>query len=289
MTDQKKGLLIAGAGVLAICPDVLWIRLIDADAITLLVWRGFLSFFGIAIGLFIFRPRSFISGFRTMGWAGFWLAIVWTAGTFAFVTSVTLTTAANALFINSAAPLFAAIIGRVLGERVPLRTWLAIALAMAGIGVIAGGSIGGEGASLTGDLLALGSALSGAVTFVIAHKYRHLSMVPAMAVAGLMTGLLALPFGDPFSLAPGTWIYVAIMGLVTVSAGFALLTLGARYLPAPEVSLLILGEAVIGPLLVWWVMGEVPANQSLIGGTIVLTALAGLNLYALYRPEAEKR
>lgn len=289
MSDQKKGLLIAGAGVLAICPDVLWIRLIGADPMTLLVWRGFLSFLGIAIGLFVFRPQSFFSGFRGMGWAGLWLAIVWTAGTFAFVTSVTLTTAANALFINSAAPLFAAIIGRLLGEAVPVRTWLAIALAMAGIGVIAGGSIGGEGASLTGDLLALGSALSGAITFVIAHKYRKVSMVPAMAVAGLMTGLIALPFGDPLALAPGTWIYVAIMGLVTVSAGFALLTLGARYLPAPEVSLLILGEAVIGPLLVWWVMGEVPTNQSLIGGTIVLTALAGLNLYALYRPEAERR
>ena len=78
-------------------------------------------------------------------------------------------------------------------------------------------------------------------------------------------------------------IFVTTMGMLVVPLGFSLMTLGPRYLPAQEVSLLLLLEAVIGPLWVWWVIDEVPARESLLGGAIVLTTLAALNLGLLRR------
>ena len=70
------------------------------------------------------------------------------------------------------------------------------------------------------------------------------------------------------------------MGLISVPLGFSLLTLAPRYLPAPEVSLMMLLEAVLGPLLVWAVLDEFPGIRGLIGGGLVVIALVGMNLAA---------
>jgi drug/metabolite transporter (DMT)-like permease len=64
------------------------------------------------------------------------------------------------------------------------------------------------------------------------------------------------------------------MGLGVVPVAFGLITLGPRYMPAPEVSLLMLLEAVLGPLVVWLLLGETASPESLIGGAIVVGTLA---------------
>jgi drug/metabolite transporter (DMT)-like permease len=64
---------------------------------------------------------------------------------------------------------------------------------------------------------------------------------------------------------------------------FGLLTLGPRYLPAPEVSLLLLLETVLGPLLVWVAIGEAVSDSTLVGGVIVLIALAANAVLGLVR------
>jgi drug/metabolite transporter (DMT)-like permease len=47
-----------------------------------------------------------------------------------------------------------------------------------------------------------------------------------------------------------------------------------RDLPAPTVGLFMLGEPVGASLLAWMLFGEVPAALTLVGGTLVLAALA---------------
>ncbi|WP_300033561.1 hypothetical protein [uncultured Roseobacter sp.] len=51
MTDQMKGLLITLAGVLLVVPDALFVRLIDADALTIAFWRQLLAGGVSALGL----------------------------------------------------------------------------------------------------------------------------------------------------------------------------------------------------------------------------------------------
>jgi drug/metabolite transporter (DMT)-like permease len=60
-----------------------------------------------------------------------------------------------------------------------------------------------------------------------------------------------------------------------------LLVLVSRTLTAPEIALLALLEVVLGPLWTWLGAGEVPAGTTLLGGAIVLAALAGNEAAAL--------
>jgi drug/metabolite transporter (DMT)-like permease len=105
-------------------------------------------------------------------------------------------------------------------------------------------------------------------------------MVPAMVVAGCITGIAALPFA--LLLESGGLIftgpqlgYTLAMGLIVVPISFALITVGPRYLPAPEVGLLMLLETVLGPIWVWLAIGEYPGDLALVGGALVVATLAG--------------
>ena len=282
MPERSKGLLITLFGVLAITPDGLLVRLVSADEWTTLFWRGLLTAVSISVALTLLHRGRVTAHFRAIGRLGLWLAFLFAGGAICFVMAVSLTKVANVLFIVSSTPLFAAIISRVfLGELVATRIWVAIGFAMLGIAIIASGSLNDGNASVLGDAIALLAALSLAVTLCLARKGHGRSMVPAMAVAGLIYAVIALPFCAPFVLSPDDMIWLGLMGLVSVPLGFSLLTIAPRYLPTPEVGLLLLLEAVLGPLLVWWLLAESPGTTGLAGGGIVITTLVVLNITAM--------
>jgi drug/metabolite transporter (DMT)-like permease len=282
MTERTKGLLITFVGVMAIIPDALLVRLVVADEWTTLFWRGVLTAISITVALVITHRRQTFLRFAQIGALGVWLAALFAGGAICFVVAITLTKVANVLFIVATTPLYAAIIARVfLGERVPLRIWIAIGFAMVGVAVIASASATRGADSVLGDALAFLAALSMAVTLSLARKARSHSMVPAMALAGVLYALAILPCASPLDVSAADVCWLALMGLVFVPLGFSMLTIAPRYLPTPEVSLLLLLEAVLGPLLVWWVVGESPGSRGLIGGGIVVATLLVLNVVAL--------
>ncbi len=152
---------------------------------------------------------------------------------------------------------------------------LTIVASLCGIAIIAMGSVG-EGlgqASLIGDFAALGAAIALAVTFTIARANKTASMVPAMGIAGYLSALMGFFVAPDLVIPEGDWLWMALMGALVVPLGFALMTTGPRYLPAPDVSLLLLLEAILGPLIVWAVLAEFPGVYTLIGGGVVLGAL----------------
>ena len=69
------------------------------------------------------------------------------------------------------------------------------------------------------------------------------------------------------------WLILLIGAGVVLPVAPALFTLGPRYLPAPEVAMLTLLEAIIGPAWVWLVIGEEPGIRTLLGGSVVVAAL----------------
>ena len=80
----------------------------------------------------------------------------------------------------------------------------------------------------------------------------------------------------------GGFLWFLIAGaLVVVPVAFTLLTLGPRYISAPEASLLMLLETALGPLWVWAVIGEQPGTLTLVGGGIVVTTLAAHAVWRL--------
>ena len=284
MNDQTKGLLLTSIGVLAVIPDSLIVRLVETDGLTFLFVRSGLA--GLMIGLFtliLYRGKT-IQAYRNLGRAGIQYGVLLCIATFCFIYGLRLTSVANALFIVSTSPIFAALASwAFLGERFsPRMIWTTI-FALIGIAIIAAGSHAGGQSSLLGDAIALGAAATLAFAFTTERSAKSVSMVPATAIGYVLTGLICLPFVQLDTLSNMDWTLLILLGGMFVPLGTALMSLGPRYITASEVSLLLLLEAVLAPLLVWYVVGENPGEYTLIGGAIVLTTLFVSNLIGLKR------
>jgi len=94
--------------------------------------------------------------------------------------------------------------------------------------------------------------------------------------------LIALPWADPMSATASDFGYLAISGFLVLPLGFGFLAVAPRYISGAEVALITLLETVLGPLWVWMALGEVPTGTALIGGAIVIGALA-FNSIAMLR------
>ena len=185
------------------------------------------------------------------------------------------------MIIVALAPLFAAVIGMAaLGEPVQLRTWFAIGVAFAGIAVIF--ADGWQKGALLGDLAAIGTALGLAAHFVLVRAARPTDMTPAVGLSGVTTALAGLVGAQSLALPPDGVLMMAGLGILILPLSFAMLTLAPLYIPAAEVSLVILLETVLGPLWVWLVLAEDPGSRTLIGGGIVLAALIAHSILGLH-------
>lgn len=271
-TDQAKGLTLAVLGVLVLTPDTLLMRLVGADAWTILFWRGLLMSLGYVVLLALWYGRRSLAAVAAIGTHGALVSTLFAFNTILFVVAVSETTVANTLVIMAAAPLFAAAIGWIaLGERPALRTWLAIAVAMAGIALIVadGLSVG----TWYGDLVALAAAIALGGHFVLVRAARPVDMTPAVGLSGLITAAVALIAADSLALEPIQLGWMALLAIVVLPVSFGLLTAAPLYIPAAEVGLVVLLETVLGPLWVWMAMGEEPGANALAGGAIVILAL----------------
>jgi drug/metabolite transporter (DMT)-like permease len=261
-------------GVLVLTPDTLLIRLAATDHWTLVFWRGAL----MSVALFLVILWQYRNGvgqaFMRIGKTGLVVGLFYGLSSIFFVSAVTYTGVANTLIIVASAPMFAAVLGWfILRETVPFRTVLAIIATFVGILVVVGGDMGEN--SLIGDLLALGTAIVMAGIFVLVRRAKTVNMIPATAIGGVIAAIASLVFGvsTPFVLGSEQIIWVLIMGIVVLPVSFGLLTLGPRYIPAPEVGLILLLETALGPLWVWLVLDEGVSLQVFVGGAVVVLAL----------------
>ncbi len=282
MTHRKKGLIITSLGVLFVVPDSLFVRLIDTDPMIIAFWRGTIAGGLILLALLISNGISVFKPVFRSGFPGLLYIILIGSTTPAFVLAVTYTSVANVVFIFASIPIFAIIFSVIfLGEPVELSTVVTAIIVISGLAVISYGSSSSEISSWRGDLWAVyvSAAYAGALTAI--RKVKEISMVPTIPIAligsAAIISLFYFPFQDFEKYGLLFFGHGAFIGIATW-----LLTLGPRYLSSPEVSLLILLESVLAPLLVWFVVGEFPGEWALVGGAIVIFALLVFNLMKLY-------
>ena len=268
MSDYQKGLFWTSLGVLCLTPDSLLVRLISCDPWTLLFWRGLLMCLGFSVFL-LFRNISPLN----LGRKG-WLASGFlTCSTVCFVFSLKHTDVANTLVIIATSPLLSAILSWLfLKESIPYRTWVAILCSMGGIALSLKG--GFHQGNLLGEFAAFGSAFSMACHFTILRWWKSEHGSLSVWGTGLLVALLSLPFADPLSLPRADIGWTILLGAIILPSAFGMMAVGPRFLPAPTVSLLLLGETVLGPLWVWLVLNEEPNKATLWGGLIVIVTLA---------------
>lgn len=186
------------------------------------------------------------------------------------------TSVATAAFLFSCGPIFAAVLGGlILHERVARATWAAIALAGVGIGVMVADGL--EAGALAGNIAAILSAL-GFASFTIALRWdRREDMMPTIVLGGLFSMLVAGAVlgltGGSLAVSPHDAVLSMAMGAVLLAVGLAIYTLGARVVPAVELSLINMIEVLLAPVWVWVFLNETASRNTLIGGAILLGAL----------------
>ena len=276
---HKHGLLFVFAAGVLWSTVGLGIRMIE-DAV---VWQ-ILLYRSISMSLFLYmviRLRSGESPFlqiRRIGLpvvvAGLSLVAAYSGGIYAIQN----TSVANAMLLFATAPFMAAVLGwLVLREPVRAATWIAIAVALGGILIMVSDKTGDV--AVQGSLAALGSALGFAVFTVALRWGRSGEMLPSVFLSGLFAIVITfgicqfLELSVVLSLQDGG---VAMgMGVFQVGAGLILYTLGSRSLPAAELTLLSLAEVLLGPLWVWLFLNETTSLNTLVGGAVLLIAIAG--------------
>ncbi len=288
MKDSAKGLIVTTAGVLLVVPDALFVRLIDAGALTIAFWRLFLAGFFLGLGILALHGTApFRAVLKTGRYGLIHMAGVGASGVL-FIQAVALTSVANVVFIIASLPIFAAIYSRVfLAEPISLRMLLTMASVLVGLAVIAYGSGETENASLAGDVLALAVSALFAAALTAARRVKHVSMVPSVAMGYVAAALVLLPFAAPFSVPPDQVPLVLCHGGFILGSS-VLLAIGPRYITSAEVGLLVLLESALAPLLAWAVVGENPGRYAIAGGAIVIGALLVSNI-AMLRNQQKHR
>ena len=270
--DHARGLALAVTGVLILTPDSLLIRLITVDHWSLLFWRGLMTFVTLTLWQLFSDRQTALARIQAIGAMGFLVAMLFALNTSLFVISIRHTAVANTLVILSAAPLIAAVFSSLfLREHAPLRTWIATVIGVASIALIMADSRGA--ANLVGDGAALAMAITMAAILTLLRRMRSDSAVAIVALSGLLLALAMLIPSQPLSLSGSDWLFMSLLGLVIIPVSFALAFAAPRYLPAPEVGLIFLLETILGPLLVWLVLGEEPPVATLVGGVVLIITL----------------
>jgi drug/metabolite transporter (DMT)-like permease len=260
-----------------------------ARAFEITFWRSGFNALALVLLLSLWRGpasvwRSLRRGGRTLWLSGLCWCVMYTA----FMVALTLTTVANVLITMALAPLFTALLSRVvLQHRLAPRTWLAIAVAGAGIAWMYGQQVSTGGVRhLLGTAVALAVPVAAAVNWTLLQHLKgreDSDMLPAVLLGALLSAALTLPLALPFAASAHDLGLLALLGTVQLAVPCLLAVMAARVLSAPEISLLALLEVVFGVAWAWLGAGETPSVAVLGGGLLVLGALVANEAAALRR------
>jgi drug/metabolite transporter (DMT)-like permease len=274
----RSGRLLVGAAAVCWSTGGLIARLVDTDPWTTVFWRG------IFCAAFLVAVTAWREGRRTpgvllgMGGGGLAMAACFALASTCFILALDRTAVANVLIIQSLSPFMAGLLGWLwMGERVAGRTWVAMGVALLGSAIMVSRYLYTETAagSIGGDLLAFTVALAFALATVILRRNRHVRMLPAAALSAALASLFTVAAARPGTAGAADLLLLALFGSGQLGLGMILFTAGARRIPVAEAALIGVLESVLGPVWVWLALGENPGLPSLVGGAIVLAALAG--------------
>jgi len=196
-----------------------------------------------------------------------------------WITSLYFTSTAASVALVAMNPVFAALFGFLVGDRVSRREWIGIGIAAAGCATLAGGDWQSGGDAILGDLLALAGAATAAAYLVAGRRLRgSLPLFPYLALVNLVAGsglaVVALAAGSSVDLPTTSWIAIALSAVIPSLIGHTLLNRAVRTTPTHLVALAILGEPVGASLMVWAAFSETPPVHAALGGAIVLAGIA---------------
>lgn len=270
--ERRRGQVYVVLAALAWSTAGLLQRELSVGVATQVAGRALFAMLAVLAFVAVSKRGGTARAFASMGRAELAVVVCSASSSGSFMVALNYTTVANVLFMQAVAPIAAAVIAWVgLREPVSRRTAIAMLVALVGVGLMVGGPGGAHGLGLA---LSVVMTLSFALLVVITRHRRDISMAPAICLSQVLVFAVAAPFADPGSIGTRNLLLVAALGIGQIGLGLVFLTLGARLIPAAEVALITLLEIVLGPLWVWLAVSERPSAATLLGGAIVIAAVA---------------
>ena len=185
------------------------------------------------------------------------------------------TTVANTLFIITTETIFLAFFGYIfLKEKISLITFISILLGMSGVLLIVGSSLSIQTSEeFFGNIIAFIMPISFAVLIIIVRKYPTIDMVPAQFTAGVIAAAIGFLIAGNLLVSSHDLFLGLLAGVFQIGFGFILITVGSKTTPAAVVGVLMLTEAVLGPIWAWFFINEIPPISVIIGGGIIVFAI----------------
>jgi drug/metabolite transporter, DME family len=223
---------------------------------------------------------------RGWTWRTLLIGLAYAATLILFVLANKSTTSANAIFLQSTAPLYLLLLGPLV-LREPIRK-----VDLAVISAVATGAIlllfGSEASAATapnpgrGNLLGVVSGATWALTLTgfrwLGKRAENNDSGAATVIAGnFIAFVVCLPLAiQGVHASPIDIAVLLYLGIFQIGLAYALLTRSMREVPGLEAATLLLIEPVFNPIWTWIVHGERPGKLALIGGALIIgAALAG--------------
>ncbi len=277
---RSRGRLEIAAAALIWSTGGLAIKLVPLEAIGVVFWR---ALFATLFFLVVFRP-----GRERWRRASIPTAIVYALMIVTFVSATKLTTAANAIFLQYTAPIYVLLLAPLLLAE-PFRkadAW-AIGAALGGMSLFFVGRL--DGGALAGNLLGIASGLFFGLTVLLLRRDTSRDALASVLLGNLLATLLSLPFAwGKLSVDGKGLALVAYLGIVQMGISYWLFVKGLAHVAAAEASLIGMLEPLFNPVWAFLGLGERPSGWALLGGAIVLVAVALRGLLATEEPAARR-
>tara|TARA_B100001175_G_scaffold144605_1_gene122818 strand:- start:434 stop:1294 length:861 start_codon:yes stop_codon:yes gene_type:complete len=271
--NRMPGPLLVFLGACALSFGGLIVKSFEGASLwQILFWRS--AFFSLVVLFFLianYKKNIFNSMYR-IGLPGLFGALVLSCGYAGYVFAMYNTTVANANFIIQTQTIFLAIFGYIfLKEKISILTLASIFIAFSGIFLMLGNSL--TAGQMVGNIAAFVMPISFAVLILIVRKYPSIDMIPLQLIAGIGAVLIGFLLSPKIIISPHDIFLGFVAGFFQVGLGFIFITIGAKTTPSALVGIIMLTEAVLGPLWAWFFINETPPLVVLLGGAIVLSAV----------------
>jgi DME family drug/metabolite transporter len=270
LSEHQKGILFVLIAGLLWSSGGLFIKLISLPAMQLAFFRC--SIAAITFGI-IFRKRILLINKLTLINSVFYAAILIT-----FVIATKTTTAANAIFLQSTAPIYVLIFEPIFNKTKYQRiNIITVAVCMVGMLLFFVGKI--EPGHLEGNIIALFSGIAFAAFFLGMKKNDPKFQSSSIFYGNILVAIISIPF--LFSLDTLTtsdvWM-VTFLGVFQIAIAYAFFSAGLKRIYAVEASIISMIEPVLNPVWVFIGYGEVPSITAIIGGLIILGSIVTRSL-----------
>ena len=238
----------------------------------ILFWRSIFFSIAVVIFLLITHKRNIFNSFYKSGFPGLIGGLILSLGYCGYVFAMYNTTVANTNFIIQTQTIFLAVFGYIfLKEKISKLTLFSIILAFTGVILMVGNSL--SPGQTSGNIAAFIMPISFAVLILIVRKFKDIDMMPMQFIAGIGAIIIGYLFSTKIIISSHDIFLGFLAGFFQVGLGFILITIGARTTAAALVGIIMLTEAVLGPLWAWLFANENPPLVVLFGGVIIISAV----------------